>query len=95
MQGRVGVATDYVCLSAKIIFVALENKSATRSECGSESNCRDEYEKDDKSLHKAYEKISAPWIKVCASNRALNSEIQVLRDQNEKAKGKISENIAC
>ena len=31
------------------------------------------------------------WLKVCASNRALNGEIHVLRDLNEKPKGKISE----
>ena len=30
------------------------------------------------------------WLKVFSSNRALNDEIHVLRDLNEKAKGKIS-----
>ena len=45
MQGHAGVATDSVCLSAKTCFVALEKKSATRSECDSESNCGDESKK--------------------------------------------------
>ena len=31
------------------------------------------------------------WLKVYASNRALNGEIQVLHDLNAKAAGKISE----
>ena len=59
MQGHAGVATESVCLSAKIGSIALENKSATRSECGLESDYRDESKKDDKSLHEAYEKMYA------------------------------------
>ena len=88
MQGCAGVVTDSVCLSAKTVSVALENKSV-KSEC--EFDCGDEYEKDDESLHEAYEKMYGQWIKVCSSNRALNGEIHVLCDLNEKAKGKISE----
>ena len=38
-------------LSTKIGSVTLENKSATRSYCGSEFDCGDESEKDDESLH--------------------------------------------
>ena len=85
-----GVATESVCLSAKISSIALENKLATKSECGSESDCGDESEKDDESLHEAYKKMYAQWLKVCTSNRALNGEIHVLRDLNEKVEGKIS-----
>ena len=44
MQGRAGVATDSICLSAKIVSVVLENKSA-KSEFGSKYDCGDEFEK--------------------------------------------------
>ena len=47
MQGRAGISTESVCLSAKSGFVALENKSATNSDYGSESDCGDKSEKDD------------------------------------------------
>ena len=91
MQGHSGVSTDSVCLSAKTVSVALENKSITKSEYGSEFASGDESKKDDESLHEAYKKMYAQWLKVWTSIRALNSEIHVLRDLNEKAKGKISE----
>ena len=45
MQGRVGVATKSVCLSAKSSSVSLEKKLTTNSDYGSESNCGDEFEK--------------------------------------------------
>ena len=32
----------------------------------------------------------AQWLKACTLNRALNGEIHVLRDLNEKAEGEIS-----
>ena len=86
MQGCAGVVTESVCFSAKSGYVALENKSATNSDCGSEFDCGDESEKDDESLHEAYEKMYAQWLKVCASNRALNGKIQVLHNLNAKAK---------
>ena len=57
--------------------------------CHSESECGDESNKADDSLHEAYEKMYTQWLRVCASNQALNSEIQVLCDLNTKAKGKI------
>ena len=59
--------------------------------CGSEFDYEYEFEKDDESLHEAYEKMYRQWLKVCASNCALNGEIHVLSDLNEKAKGKIFE----
>ena len=91
MQGRVSVATESVCLSTKTCSIALENKSATKSDCGLESDCGDESEKDNESPHEAYKKMYAQWLKVCDSNRALNGEIHVLRDLNVKVEGKIYE----
>ena len=76
-------------MAAKSGSVALENKLETNSNCGSESDGGDEPDKDDQSL--AYEKMYAQWLKVCAANRALNSEIHVLHDLNVKAEGKIFE----
>ena len=68
MHGRAGVATESVCLSVKLGSVSLENKTTTNNEYGLESDCRDESKKDDESLHEAYEKMYAQWLKVCASN---------------------------
>ena len=86
-----------ICLSISknSFFFSLENISA-KSECGSEFDCGDESGKDDESLHEAYEKMYEQWLKVCAlwtivSNCTLNGGIHVLRDINEKAKGKIYE----
>ena len=45
MQGRVGVGIETIWLSAKSGSIALENKSGTNSECGSESDYEDESEK--------------------------------------------------
>ena len=79
----------FVC---KIRFCCfLENKLATKSDYGSEFDCGDESTKDDESLHEASESMYTQWLKMCASNGALNSEIHVLHDLNMKAKGKISE----
>ena len=55
--------------------------------CDSDSNSEDESEKDDESLQEAYE--NTQWLKVCATNRALNGEIQELRDLKAIAKGKV------
>ena len=92
MQGRSDfVATDSVCLSMKSNIVATDNKSATSSTCHSDSNSGDDSKKDDESLQEAYKKIYTQWLKVSASNQALNSEIQVLCELNPKAEGKIFE----
>ena len=90
MQGRAGVATKSVCLSAKSGSVVLENKSKTKSDCCSESNYGNESEKDDESLHEAYKKMYAQLPKVCTSNHALNSEIHVLCNLNAKVEGKVT-----
>ena len=51
MQGRlVSVVIDSVCLSVKSNTVAIDNKSTTSSVCHSDSDYRDEFEKDDKSI---------------------------------------------
>ena len=69
MQGRSGsVATDTVCLSAKSDTVAIDNKSATRSLCDSNSDYGDESEKDDESLQEAYEKMYTQWLKICVTS---------------------------
>ena len=51
-------------------------------------DCGDESKKDDESLHEAYKKMYGQWLKVCASNCALNGEIHVLRDSMRKPKVK-------
>ena len=45
--------------------------------------------KDDESLQEAYERMYTQWLKMYATNRALNSEIQELRDLKTKAEGKV------
>ena len=59
MQGHAVIATKLVCLSANSGSIALENKLATNSDYGSESDCGDEFEKDDESVHEAHEKMYA------------------------------------
>ena len=90
VQGRLGfVTTDYVCLSVKSDTIATNSKIASNSLCDSDLDCGDESEKDDESLQEAYEKMYTQWLKVCATNRALNGEIQELRDLKAKAEGKV------
>ena len=51
MQGRSGfVTTDIVYLSAKTDIVATDSISAINSLCDLNSDCGDEYEKDNESL---------------------------------------------
>ena len=57
MQRHAGVATESICLSTKSGSIALENKSAAGSVCGLESDCGDESNKDNESLHEAYKKM--------------------------------------
>ena len=48
MQGRsASVAIDIVCLSIKSDTIATCSKLATNSLCDSDSDCEDEFEKDD------------------------------------------------
>ena len=91
MQGCAGVSVETVYLYVKSGSIALENKSATNNECGSKSDCRDESEKANESLHEVYKKMYEQWLMVCSSNRALNCEIQVLHNLNVKAEGEIPE----
>ena len=56
---------------------------------GSDSESEDEFENDDESLQKAYEKIYTQWLTVYATNQAMSSEIQNLRNLKVKAKGKV------
>ena len=69
----------------------MESKTATNSNCGSESDYRNESKEDNESLHEAYEKMYTQWLSVWALHHALNGEIQVFYDVNVKAEGKISE----
>ena len=71
VQGRSGSVTiNIICL-----FVKSGNKITSNSLCDSDSDCGDEFEKEDESLQEAYEKMYTQWLKVCATNRVLNGEI--------------------
>ena len=85
------VTTDTIFLSVKSNSVATECKASTSHSHESDLDSGEESEKDLESLQEAYENMYTQWLKVCASNRAINGEIQVLRDLNEKIKGKISQ----
>ena len=90
VQGCPGsVATEIVCLSIKSDTVATNSKIASNSLCDFDSDCGDESEKDDENLQEAYEKMYSQWLKVCATNRALNNEIQELRNLKAKVEGKV------
>ena len=52
-------------------------------------------EKDDESLQEAYERMYIQWLKVCATNCALNDEIQELCDMKIKAKGQVVQLDTC
>ena len=81
MQGRSdSVAIDTICLSAKLDTVVTDSKLATNSLCDSDLEYGDEFVKDDESLQEAYERMYTQRLKVCVTNRALNGEIQALRD---------------
>ena len=55
----------------------------------SKSDYGDDSKKDDESLQEVYEKMYTQWLKVYATNRALHSEIQELRNLKAKARGKV------
>ena len=76
MQGHSGsVVIDIVCLSVKLDIVATDSKSASSSLYNSDSDYGDQFEKDNESLQEAYRNMYTQWMKVCVTNRALNSEI--------------------
>ena len=83
------VATNTVCLSIKSYTVATNSKTASSSLWYSDSDYGDESEKDNESLQEAYEKMYIQWLKVCATNRAMNDEIQELFDLKAKAEVKV------
>ena len=53
-----------------------DNKTSFSSLCDFDLDYRDKSEKDDESLHETYEKMYTQWLKVFATNRALNNKIQ-------------------
>ena len=57
--------------------------------CDSDSDSGDKSKSDNESLQEAYEKMYSQWLKICATNRALNDEIQELRDLKVKAECKV------
>ena len=75
------VATDTICLSVKSDSSVIECKAKTSHSHESDLDNGEESKKDEESLQEAYEKMYTQWLKVCASNCALNGEIQVLRDR--------------
>ena len=75
-------------MSIKSGTFATDSKTTSNSLCSSDSESGDESKNDDKSLQEAYEKIYTQWLKVCAINQVLTSEIQELRDLKTKAEGK-------
>ena len=80
MQGcSSSVTTDIVYLSTKSYTVATNSKLVTSSLCDSDSDCGDESEKDDESLQEAHKRMYSQWLKFCATNRALNGDIQEFR----------------
>ena len=88
-QERSGpVAIDTVCLSIILDIVATDSKTTSSSLCDFDSDCGDESEKEDESLQEAYEKMYTQWLKMCATNRALNSEVQELYNLKVKGEGK-------
>ena len=69
MQGHSGfVVINTACLPIKSDTVTTDSKLATRSLCDSDSDCGNEFKKDDESLQEAYEKVYTQWLKVCATN---------------------------
>ena len=70
-EGWGSVATDTISFSVKSGTVATDSKSASSSLCDSNLDCGDESEKDDEK--EEYEKMYTQWLKVCATNWALNS----------------------
>ena len=90
VQGYLGsVATDSVYLFVKLDTIALDSKIESIILCGSNSDSGEESENDDEYLQEAYEKMYTLWLKVCATNRALDSENQELCDLKKKVEGKV------